>query len=108
MCIRDRIQGVNATQPIEVTSTGQAPSAPTTARTAPAPPAQGPVDSADVARAEALLAAIATSAQGVPNIDQAQIAELRRAIQSGTYQISPQQIAQKIMEIEQLLAGKVP
>jgi negative regulator of flagellin synthesis FlgM len=104
----DPIQGVNAPQPIDVTSTGQATPASTNAGAAPPPPTASTLDSADVARAEALLAAIAASSRGVPNVDQAQVAELRRAIQSGTYQISPQQIAQKIMEIEQLLAGKVP
>jgi negative regulator of flagellin synthesis FlgM len=102
----DPIHGVNATQPIDVTSTGQATPASTNAGTAPPPAGAATVDSADVARAEALLAAIATSAQGVPNINEAQIAELQRAIQSGTYQVNPQQIAQKIMEIEQLLAAK--
>jgi anti-sigma28 factor (negative regulator of flagellin synthesis) len=42
----------------------------------------------------------------VPAIDQARIAELQKAINSGIYPPNPQQIAQKIVEIEALLGSK--
>ena len=99
----DPIRGVNPAQPLDVASTGQTPAAPAPDGSAPQP-APGPVDSADVARAEMLLATISTAAQSVPAIDRSRVAELRGAILSGTYQVNPQQIAQKITEIEQLLA----
>lgn len=99
----DPIHGVNPTQPLDVASTGQTPAAPAPGGPAPQP-AHGPVDSADVARAEMLLATISTAAEKVPAVDRSRVAELRGAILSGTYQVNPQQIAQKITEIEQLLA----
>jgi negative regulator of flagellin synthesis FlgM len=101
----DPIQGINATQSLDVAQTGQPGSAAPTTGEAPARGA-GLVDSADVARAEALLAAILNTAKGVPAIDQARVTELQNAIQSGAYQVNPQQIAEKIIEIEQLLATK--
>jgi negative regulator of flagellin synthesis FlgM len=96
------IQGVNPAGPLEIAQTGQAG---TSSGTTPAnrPPVSGSLDSADVARAEALLATIAQAAATVPAIDEAQVASLRAAIQSGTYQADPQQIAEKIMELEALL-----
>ena len=99
----DPIHGVNPTQPLNVASTGQTSTAPASGGSAPQP-VSGAVDSADVARAEILLATISTAAGSVPAIDRSRIAELKNAILSGTYQINPQQIAQKIAEIEQLLA----
>ena len=101
----DPIQGVNATQPLDVAQTGQAGSTATSANTAPASNAAA-VDSADVARAEALLAAILNTAKGIPDVNKARVAELQRAVQSGAYHANPRQIAEKIMEIEQLLATK--
>jgi flagellar biosynthesis anti-sigma factor FlgM len=72
-------------------------------------PAQHPapatlVDSADIARAEALLETISTAAEGVPKVDQLRVAELQNAIASGTYQVNSQQLALKIYELEQVLA----
>ncbi len=64
------------------------------------------VDSADVARAELLLETIATAGRSIPTIDQSRVAELQSAILSGSYQIDPKQIAQKIAEIEPLLVPK--
>jgi flagellar biosynthesis anti-sigma factor FlgM len=101
----DPIQGVNATQSLDVAQTGQAGAPSASTGTAPSGSPK-PVDSADVARAEALLAAILNTAKGVPSIDQSKVAELQRAIQSGAYQVNPQQISEKIMEIEQLLTSK--
>jgi negative regulator of flagellin synthesis FlgM len=104
----DPIQGVNATDPLGVAPTGQAGSTQAPARTAQSP-AQPGVDSADVARVEALLATITKAADAVPPVDQTRVAQLQQAINSGTYQVNPQQVAKMIMEIEDLLAsgGKV-
>ncbi|MGH7100405.1 MAG: flagellar biosynthesis anti-sigma factor FlgM [Stellaceae bacterium] len=98
----DSIHAVNPTQPPDVALTGSA-QAPPAQGGAAAQPAPGAVDSADVARAELLLATIATAGRSIPAIDQSRVAELQSAILSGSYQIDPKQIAQKIAEIEQLL-----
>jgi negative regulator of flagellin synthesis FlgM len=65
-----------------------------------------PVDSADVARAEALLATITQAAAAVPPMDPTRVAELKQAVNSGIYEANPQQIAEKMIEIEALLAAK--
>jgi flagellar biosynthesis anti-sigma factor FlgM len=101
----DPIQGVNPTDALGVTSTPRA---------APSQPAIPPersvagnhADSADVAKAEALIATINEAANMVPPANLTRIAELRQAIESGTYQVNPQQIAKIIMDIEGLLAAK--
>jgi negative regulator of flagellin synthesis FlgM len=103
----DPIQGVTPAVSVEVTQTGQAGASPTTAST-PAPPTTGggaapEIDSADVARAEALLATISTTSAEIPEIDEARVSALQQAISSGNYQVNPEQIAQKIMELEAML-----
>jgi negative regulator of flagellin synthesis FlgM len=102
------IQSVNATDALGVASTGQAGSTQAPARTAQSS-AQPGVDSADVATVEALLATITKAADAVPPVDQTRVAELQQAVNSGSYQVNPQQVARMIMEIEDLLAsgGKV-
>lgn len=99
----DPIHAVNPTQPPDVALAGSAQATPTPGGPA-AQPAPGAVDSADVARAEMLLATIAAAGRSIPAIDQSRIAELQSAILSGSYQADPRQIARKIAEIEQLLA----
>jgi negative regulator of flagellin synthesis FlgM len=100
----DPIQGVNPTQPPDVASAGQAPAVPASGGSTQQP-APAAVDSTDVAQAEALLATIASAAKTVPVVDQSRVAELQQAVLSGTYRVDPQQIAQKIFELEQLLAA---
>jgi len=101
----DPIQGVNATDPLGVASTAQAGSAQSTARSQQTVSGAA-VDSADVARVEALLATITQAANTVPPVDPTRVAELQHAVNSGTYQANPQQIARMIMEIEDLLASR--
>lgn len=98
----DPIHAVNPTQPPDVALAGSAQAASTQGGPA-AQPAPGAVDSADVARAELLLATIAAAGRNIPTVDQSRIAELQNAILSGSYQVDPKQVAQKIAEIEQLL-----
>jgi negative regulator of flagellin synthesis FlgM len=98
----DPIRGVNRTGAIEVAQTEQSRAAPATPNAAP--PETVPVDSADVSSAESLLATISTLAREVPLIDEARVAELQQALKAGAYQINPQQIAEKIVEIERLLS----
>jgi negative regulator of flagellin synthesis FlgM len=101
----DPIHGVSPPDALGVTSTAVAGSTQSAS-----PPAQGlagnQTDSADVAKAEALIATITEAANMVPPANLTRIAELRQAIESGTYQVNPQQVAKMIMEIEGLLASK--
>jgi negative regulator of flagellin synthesis FlgM len=101
----DPIQGVQASDPLRVASNDQAASsqAPVQAGESSSGVA---VDSADVEWAQALLATITQAAAEVPPVDQTRVAELQQAINSGTYQANPQQIAEKIVEIEALLASR--
>jgi len=99
----DPIHGINTTDPVPATSTGQTGAAnPTNAANAAVSGSAG-TDIADVAQTEALLQSIVQAANNVPGIDQSKIAELQQAIASGAYQVNPQSIAQKIVELEGLL-----
>jgi anti-sigma28 factor (negative regulator of flagellin synthesis) len=53
-----------------------------------------------------LLSAISQASGSVPSVDQSRIAELQQALSSGTYQVNPQLIVEKIMEIEGLLSSR--
>ena len=101
----DAIHSVNATNAVGVASTGQAGSAPASVPTRP-PAAATQADSTDVARAQALIATITEAANMVPPANLTRIAELRQAIELGTYQADAPQIAKMIMQIEDLLAGE--
>ena len=100
----DPIRGIDPTIPIEIAQAGQSAGPSGAATTGPSPNAAS-VDSADVARAEALLATISNAAAEIPSIDQTRVAALRQAIEAGTYQVNPQQIALKIVQIEDLLGS---
>lgn len=102
----DPIQGVTPAVSVEVAQTGQAGASTTSSGAAPLSVSGGAtptVDSADVARAEALLATISATSADVPEIDEARVSELQQAIGAGTYQINPEQIAQKIVQLEAML-----
>jgi|SRR5271166_5218692 len=101
----DPIRGVNAPDALGIPSTGQAVSAPSNTGTQQSSASTG-VDSADVARVEALLETITQAANTVPPVDPTRVAELQHAVNSGVYQANPQQIARMIMEIEDLLASR--
>lgn len=104
----DPIRGVSTPDPITSASnatgaTGAAATPDTAAATAAgiAAPADTPAaDQADVGQTETLLQTILDAASNTPGIDQAKVNELRQAIASGTYQVNPQSIAQKIVELE--------
>ena len=101
----DPIQGVSLVEASGVTSAAQPESPNASTKTGQQSP-NTPVDSADVARAEALLATITQAAAAVPPIDPARVAELKQAVNSGIYEANPQKIAAKMIEIEALLASK--
>ncbi len=103
----DPIRGVSTPDPITPASTaaGATGAAQTTDATAAAAAAAvtaavPPADQADVGQTEALLQTILDAANNTPGIDQAKVSELQQAIASGAYQVNPQSIAQKIVELE--------
>jgi flagellar biosynthesis anti-sigma factor FlgM len=105
----DPIRGVDTSNPVTPTSTGQTGSAkPADAANTSASATSG-ADLADVGQTEALLQTIIQAASNTPGIDQTKVSELQQAIASGAYQTNPQSIAQKLVELENLLgtAGQV-
>jgi negative regulator of flagellin synthesis FlgM len=104
----DPIRGVDTAGPVTATATTQTGSAPS-AEAASEQTAASSTDSADVGQTEALLQTIVEAASNTPGIDQSKVAELQKAISSGAYEANPQSIAQKIVELENLLgtAGQV-
>jgi negative regulator of flagellin synthesis FlgM len=98
----DPIRGVSTSDPITPasTATGATGAAPTPDSAAAAAAAAPATDQADVGQTEALLQTILAAANNTPGIDQAKVSELQQAIASGAYQVNPQSIAQKIVELE--------
>jgi negative regulator of flagellin synthesis FlgM len=95
----DPIQGVNVAGPIGVGGTGQSGANQPSGRTEQA--ATTPqLDLADVGTTQALLTQIAQAASDVPTVDQAKVDALRRQIEGGSYQVNPQQIAQKMLGLD--------
>jgi negative regulator of flagellin synthesis FlgM len=100
----DPIRGVSTPDPVTpaATATGATGAAPTTdsAAAAAASTVAPAADQADVGQTAALLQTILDAASNTPGIDQAKVSELQQAIASGAYQVNPQSIAQKIVELE--------
>jgi negative regulator of flagellin synthesis FlgM len=96
----DPIRGVNTPNPVTPTTTGATGSAQSTDDAVNAATGSGASDLADVGQTEALLQNIIEAASNTPGIDQSKIAELQQAIASGTYQVNPDSIAQKLVELE--------
>lgn len=95
----DPIHGVNTAIPIGTTAAGQSAPAQGVSPATGAP--AGPVaDTADVSGTAALLTTIASAANATPSIDEAKVAALQQAIAGGTYQVDPQQIAKKMIDLE--------
>jgi negative regulator of flagellin synthesis FlgM len=106
----DSIRGVGTSDPVTpAATTGQtAVTTSTDAASAPVSAGSG-TDLADVTQTESLLQSIIQAANNTPGIDKAKVADLQQAVTSGAYQANPQSIAQKLVELENLLgtAGQV-
>jgi negative regulator of flagellin synthesis FlgM len=50
------------------------------------------------------LAALEQAIRALPDVDDAKVSEIRNAIESGTYEVSPDRIADKLMRWEKELA----
>jgi flagellar biosynthesis anti-sigma factor FlgM len=93
------IDGINTANPVAIVTTGEAGATPASEATAKIG-AVAPVDQADVGGTEALLTQIADAANGVPTVDEAKVSALRQQIAAGTYQANPQQIAEKMFQLD--------
>jgi negative regulator of flagellin synthesis FlgM len=103
----DPIRGVDTPNPVTPTATTGAGATGSPQSTDDAASATGAstsaaaaTDLADVAQTEALLQNIIQAASNTPGVDQSKIADLQQAIASGTYQVNPDSIAQKLVELE--------
>jgi len=96
----------NTITPVSLPELGSG-AAPASAPNAPAPPAGSQAPDAGVATSEAvtLSAAAQTSTQllsaarAASGIDQAQVAQIRSALQAGTYNVAPEDLAQAIATV---------
>ena len=68
---------------------------------APAP-ATGDVHITDTA---SQLASLEQALRDSPAVDSAKVAQLRSAIEQGTYQVNPEHVATQLMQMERALAG---
>ena len=98
------INGVNRGDAVGATSATQAGSPSPMPRSDAVAPGAGN-DSADVSKTEALLQTIVQAGAGASSVDEARVNSLRDAIEAGNFQPHPQQIAQKLIEWEDMLAG---
>lgn len=73
------------------------------ASAAPAQIQSAPVQITDKARQ---LAALEAVLQGLPEVDQVRVNALRQAIEDGRYQINPERIAEKLLQLERELTGR--
>lgn len=79
-------------------------------REAPAGNAQTPNRGADrvhITSRASQLAALEQALRELPAVDEARVAQIRSAIESGRYVISPEHIASQLVQLEQAL-GKLP
>ena len=95
----DPIQGINTGGPLGIGGAGQS-GATQGAGQSKQPAAAPQRDHADVGGTQALLTQIADAASSVPTIDQSKVTALRQQIAAGTYQVNPQQIAQKMLGLD--------
>ena len=79
---------------------GRSEDAPSNASGASSSASADPVRITDQART---LAALEQTIQGLPEINEAKVAEFRRAIEEGRYEVNPERIADKLIRSEREL-----
>lgn len=99
----DSIDSVSRLRGTGVTDTSRSPaSRPGDEAPAPAAPAEGSVVELRSADALRELEQIVAS---LPDVDRAKIEAIKQAISQGAYEVDADVVAQKFMEVEELLAG---
>jgi negative regulator of flagellin synthesis FlgM len=54
------------------------------------------------------LAALEQSVSDLPAVNESRVAQMRTAIEQGTYQVAPQQVADGLTQLEQALSALLP
>ena len=102
----DRINGLN-TPPAGAGSGGSVARSrdPALSSTPPAPPAPGNAAAGDIHSTDTAsrLAALEQTVRELPAIDQARVDELRSAIEQGRYVVRPENVATRLLQMEQAL-----
>lgn len=70
---------------------------------APVDTAAAPLESVHITDVASQLAALEQAVQSLPALDSSRVATLRTAIEQGTYTVSPDHIADHLMQLEQSL-----
>ena len=73
------------------------------ADSAPSPAKVAATEGVRITDSARQLAALEQAIRALPDVDDAKIAEIRNAIESGTYEVSPERIADKLLRWEQEL-----
>ncbi|MBV9826714.1 MAG: flagellar biosynthesis anti-sigma factor FlgM [Alphaproteobacteria bacterium] len=95
----DPINGISGGGTASVGSLGGAQSTTATVPAA-AEPTAAPVDTANVSKTAGLLETIKAVGDSLPVVDEARVASVKSALEAGTLPQQPQQIAQKLIEID--------
>ena len=102
----DRIKGLGSSS-LGASSSGtpveqiRASTAPSSATAAPQPG----VDSVNITDSARRLSALAQAVQSAPDVDSQRVAALQQAIGNGQYQISPERVADRLLQMEQDLVA---
>lgn len=67
--------------------------------------ASRPADSLRLTGEAASLQALQRELAAAPAVDQARVAEVRQALESGSYRIDPAKIAERMLDLDQQLGG---
>jgi negative regulator of flagellin synthesis FlgM len=86
--------------------TGQTLATGTASTPAEAVSPQASTDSVSITDSARLLADLSTAVAATPDVDQARVATLRHAIESGTYIVNAQRIADNLLGMERQLGGR--
>jgi negative regulator of flagellin synthesis FlgM len=62
-------------------------------------------DGVQITNSARQLAALEQAIRAFPDVNQARVDQIRSAIANGTYQVSPERIAEKLMQMENQLSG---
>ena len=102
-----KISGVNNSQPASPATSAAGPraTAATAASAAPGTPsgAGGATDSVQITDTASYLATAEQTLTDVPVINSARVAETSEALANGTYKVSPERIANQLLQFERLL-----
>lgn len=83
---------------------GQVRDAVTGGSAAPASAPNAPTGDVHITDSASQLATLEQTLRSLPAVDQARVAQVRTAIEQGTYTVQPHQVADQLMQLEQSLS----